>query len=110
MLTSCNLSEKEGNQRENRTDQRRYGFYQFHLKKAVVLLRKYMDPGTLSSYKNDLDIDEDSELDNISSISEEESGVDEKDNKFILSANEEISLDTIVRELDQTFMFEDCII
>ena len=88
-------------------------FSQFELKKAVVLLGKYLDPGMLSSYKDNLDIDEDSESDNRSSISEEEIGVAEEDNEFILFANEEISLNTIVNagtELAQTFIFEDCVI
>lgn len=88
-------------------------FYQFKLKKAVVLLGKYLDTGMLSSYKDNLDIDEDSESDNRSRISEEEIGVAEEDNEFILFANEDISLTTIVSagtELAQTFIFEDCVI
>ena len=72
-------------------------FYQFELKKAVVLLGKYLDTGMLSSYKDNLDIDEDSESDNRSRISEEEIGVAEEDNEFILFANEDISLNTIVQ-------------
>ena len=88
-------------------------FYQFQLKKDVALLGKYLDPRTLSSYKDDLDIDGDSESDDRSSILEEEIGVDEKDKEIILSVNEEISLDTIVsagKELFQRFIFEDCVI
>ena len=88
-------------------------FNQFQLNKAVVLFGKCLDPGTLSSYKDDLDISEDSKSDSRSSISEEETGVDEEDSEFILSANKEISLDTIVStgtELARTFVLEDCVI
>lgn len=87
--------------------------YQFRLNKAVVLLRKYLNSVTLSCYKDDLDIYEDSKSDNRSSISEEVIGVEEEDSAFILSANEYLSLGTKVSadaELARTFVLEDCVI
>lgn len=87
--------------------------HRFWLNKAVVLLRKYLNSGTLSCYRDDLDIYEDSKSDNRSSIWEEQIGVEEEDSEFILSANEYLSLDTKVSagaELARTFVLEDCVI